>query len=160
MKLLLDEDVPIQLCEPLRRLLPGHDVDHVEGIGWKGKKDRFLLPDAAARGYEVLLTNDSGQLDNPGECHAIRDSRMHHVRYRIQPGLDGLASAMGAVMAAIRPVMKDLDGAAGQRLVLIQSISPSRRHTIIDPAVEPPPYWPSRAGQPRRARSREVRGRP
>ena len=154
MKLLLDEDVPLQLREPLRRLLPGHDVDHVEGIGWKGKKDRFLLPDAAARGYDVLLTNDSGQLDNPTECRAIRDSDMHHVRYRIRPGLDGLSNAMGAVMAAIRPVMNDLDGATGQRLVLIQSISPGRRHTIIDPAVEPPPYWPSRAGQPRRARTR------
>ena len=30
MKLLLDEDVPAQLLEPLRHLLPGHQVDHVD----------------------------------------------------------------------------------------------------------------------------------
>jgi hypothetical protein len=35
MRLLLDEDVPIQLLEPLQRLLPGHRVEHVDGIGWK-----------------------------------------------------------------------------------------------------------------------------
>jgi hypothetical protein len=99
-KLLLDEDVPVQLLEPLRRLLPGHQVDHVEPLGWKGKKDRFLLPDAAQRSYDALLTNDSGQLDNVDECRAIRDSGMHHIRYRQDTrrgggGLEGLAYAMG-----------------------------------------------------------------
>lgn len=49
MRLLLDEDVPVQLLEPLRHLLPGHLVDHVQAIGWKGKKDLFLLTDAAAK---------------------------------------------------------------------------------------------------------------
>jgi hypothetical protein len=58
MRLLLDEDVPVQLVEPLRRMLPGHRVDHTAELGWKGKKDRFLLPDAAKRGYDLLLTND------------------------------------------------------------------------------------------------------
>jgi len=42
MRLLLDEDVPVQLVEPLRRMLPGHRVDHTAELGWKGKKDRFL----------------------------------------------------------------------------------------------------------------------
>ena len=96
MKLLLDEDVPLQLLEPLRRLLPEHDVDHVENLGWKGKKDRFLLPDAAGRGYQALLTNDSRQLDSDIESRAIRDSGMHHIRYRhdARRGIDGLALAM------------------------------------------------------------------
>lgn len=117
MKLLLDEDVPVQLLEPLRHLLRGHQVDHVEGIGWKGKKDRFLLPDAARSGYDALLTNDSAQLDDPEESRAIRDSGMHHIRYQQNPrhGLDGLAGAMGSVMAAIRPVVRDLEAADGQR---------------------------------------------
>ena len=64
MKLLLDEDVPVQLVEPLRRLLREHQVDHVQDRGWKGKKDRFLLPDASGNGYDALLTNDSAQLDS------------------------------------------------------------------------------------------------
>lgn len=41
MKLLLDEDVPKQLLEPLRHLLPNHEVDHVDDLGWKGKKERI-----------------------------------------------------------------------------------------------------------------------
>ncbi|HEY2764187.1 MAG TPA: DUF5615 family PIN-like protein [Pseudonocardiaceae bacterium] len=77
MKLLLDEDVPVQLVEPLRHLLREHQVDHVQALGWKGKKDRFLLPDASRKGYEALITNDSAQLDNPEETRAIRDSGMH-----------------------------------------------------------------------------------
>ncbi|MGQ0718664.1 MAG: DUF5615 family PIN-like protein [Pseudonocardiales bacterium] len=58
MKLLLDEDVPVQLVEPLRRLLHEHQVDHVQSLGWKGKKDRFLLPDASGKGYAALVTAD------------------------------------------------------------------------------------------------------
>jgi hypothetical protein len=153
-KLLLDEDVPLQLLEPLRHLLPGHEVDHVGKIGWKGKKDRNLLPDAAQRGYQALLTNDSAQLDSVEESRAIRDSGLHHIRYHQETrrGIDGLATAMGSVVAGIRSVVMDLEAADGQRLVLIQSIAPGRRHEIVDPKLNPPAYWPSRAGQPSRPR--------
>jgi hypothetical protein len=148
MKLLLDEDVPLQLLEPLRRLLLEHQVDHVQELGWKGKKDRFLLPDATKRGYEALLTNDSAQLDSPVETRAIRDSGIHHIRYHQQTrhGLDGLALALAAVMAAIRPVVSELQTTAGQRLVEIQSLQRTRRHRTIDPRIDPPPYWGRRAG--------------
>jgi hypothetical protein len=54
------------------------------------------LADAAARGYDVLVTNDSGQMDSPKECRDIRDSGIHHTRYRMLDGLDVLALAMGA----------------------------------------------------------------
>src|ERR1700712_2296818 len=108
---------------PLQRLLQGHEVDHVEGLGWKGKKDLHLLPDAAARGYDALVTNDSGQLDNPDECIAIKKSAMHHIRSHMGDGLDGLALAMAAVFAAIRPIVAELDGADGQRLVLVTRIA-------------------------------------
>ncbi|HWL35673.1 MAG TPA: hypothetical protein VNQ77_05715 [Frankiaceae bacterium] len=59
---------------------------------------------------------------------------------------------MGAVVAAIRPVVRDLDAAPGQRLVMIDAIGPGRRHKVTDPRTDPPPYWPSRRGQPRRRR--------
>lgn len=152
MRLLLDEDVPVQLVEPLRRMLPGHQVDHTAELGWKGKKDSFLLPDAAKRGYDLLLTNDSAQLDSVEECRAIRDSGLHHVRYHqdTRRGIDGLSSAMGAVLAAIRQVARELEQADGQRLVEIQSISPGKRHRTVDPRRDPPPYWPSRVGHRRR----------
>jgi PIN like domain len=77
MRFLLDEDAPVQLLEPLRRLMPEHSIDHVETLGWKGMKDRFLLPDAARRGYDALITNDSAQLKDESECRAIRDSGLH-----------------------------------------------------------------------------------
>lgn len=156
MRLLLDEDVPIQLLEPLRRLLPDHQVDHADRLGWKGKKDRFLLPDARGRGYDALLTNDSAQLDSVEECRAIRDSGLHHLRYRQDTtrGADGLALAIAAVMAAIRQIVRELEDADGQRLIEIRAIERGKRHRTTDPRVDPPPYWPSRAGHPRRPRRR------
>jgi PIN like domain len=156
MRLLLDEDVPIQLLEPLRHLLPEHRVDHVDGIGWKGKKDRFLLQDAARRGYEVFVTNDNAQLDSTEECRAIRDSGLHHVRYdhETKRGMDGLALAVAAVVGALRQIVRELEDADGQRLVHIQALQSRRRHRTIDPRQDPPPYWPTRAGQPRRRRQR------
>lgn len=152
MRILLDEDVPVQLIEPLRRLLPEHDVRHVEELAWKGKKDSFLLPDAAAHGFDAILTNDSGQLSSPEESRAIRDARIHHVRYSLTNGLDGLATAMGAVMASIRPIMKELAASDRQLLVNIQAIGPGRRHKTVDPLRDPPPYWP--AGRTRQRRPR------
>ena len=121
----------MQLLEPLRRLLPGHEVDHVEGLGWQGRPDHFLLADAAARGYDVLVTNDSGQMDSPKECRDIRDSGIHHTRYRMLDGLDGLALAMGAVLAAIRPIVKELASVGAQRLVVVQGIAPGKRYTRL-----------------------------
>jgi hypothetical protein len=156
MRVLLDEDVPVQLVDPLRRLLPEHQIDHVQGLRWKGKKDLFLLPDAGRRGYGAFLTHNSGQLDDAAESRAIRDSGMHHIRYHqdTRRGLDGLAVAMASVMAAIRQVMRDLDAADSQRLVEVQGIQPGKRHRLTDPRTDPPRYWPSRAGQPHRPRHR------
>ncbi len=81
MRVLLDEDVPVQVLEALQQVLHGHTIDHVNRIGWKSKKDLALLTDAGKRGYEVLVTNDKNQLEDVEESRAIRDSGMHHVRY-------------------------------------------------------------------------------
>lgn len=81
---------------------------------------------------------------------------MHHIRYRhdTRPGVDGLALAIAAVMAAIRPAVRDLGDAQGQRLVEIQAIQPTKRYKITDPQVDPPPYWPRHAGGVPRSRRR------
>src|ERR1700743_2316445 len=152
MRLLLDEDDPLQLVEHIRHLRREHTVDHVEQLGWKGKKDRFLLPDARRRQYNALVTNESAQLDSIEESKAIRDSGLHHIRYRqdTRRGLEGLALAIASVIAAIRHVVGELEHADGQRLVEIQSLQSGKRYKVIDPRVDPPKYWPSRAGQPHR----------
>jgi hypothetical protein len=142
MRILLDEDVPIQVLEILRRVLKGHDVDHVEAIRWKGKKDVFLIADAATRGYHLLLTNNRKQLADPRECDAIKKSGMHHVRYDQGPGLRGLALAVAAIIAAMPTLVEELQQESGQRLVRIQGLRPVRRFEIVDPRKDPPEYWP------------------
>lgn len=99
MRILLDADTPIQLLAVLRHVLPTHRVDHVHELGWSSKKDIPLLRDASTQ-YQVFVTNDGNQFDNPDETAAIRKSRLHHVRYgQRQSGLRGLALAIGAVVA-------------------------------------------------------------
>ncbi|MEN3361124.1 MAG: hypothetical protein V7637_5106 [Mycobacteriales bacterium] len=156
MRFLLDEGVPVQMLEPLRLLLPGHQIDHVIRLGWKGKRDVFLLPDARGRRYDILLTNDRAQLNSSDECRAIRDSRLHHLRYHqnTRRGRDGLAVAMASVLATIRPVLHELTEVDGQRLVEIHAIQTDGLHHTVDPRIDPPPYWPSRFGHPVRPRRR------
>ncbi|MEV6284316.1 DUF5615 family PIN-like protein [Kribbella sp. NPDC051770] len=144
MRILLDEDVAVQVLEPLRHVLRGHRVDHVQKLGWSGKKDLFVLRDAAAQNFEVLVTNDARQLDDPTETAAIKRSGLHHVRYRqkYDLGVRGLALAFGAVVSAMPFVVAELAMAEGQRLVRISSIGPDGRHSTVDPATDPPKYWP------------------
>lgn len=143
MKILLDEDVPEPLIEMIRRLLVGHDVQHVRDLSWKGKKDIPLFADAARRGFEAILTNNLRQLSDPDECKAIRRSKMHHVTYELEDGLDGLANASASILSAIRPLVSKLEAAKSQRIVRIRKISKRRDSFVIsNPAVDPPsPYW-------------------
>jgi len=156
-RVLLDEDVPVQVLEVLRQVLVGHSIDHVEGLGWKGKKDLALLPDAAKRGYQVFVTNDKNQLEDVGESRAIRDSGMHHVRYaqNTKLGREGLALAVASLLAAAVPCIRELETASGQRLVQVKSVASHQRNAryeVTDPIKSPPPYWPRSGHAPRRPR--------
>lgn len=142
MKILLDEDVPLQLVEALRHVLKGHGVEHVHGLGWTGKKDKQVLADAARAGFEMLVTNDSAQLDDPDETSFIKTSGLHHVTYRHKhPGLRGLALALGSLLAALPEVVHRLDSERGQRLITVRSIEPRDRFKMVDPRKDPPRYW-------------------
>lgn len=142
MRILLDEDTPVQLVEILRRLLPGHKVDHLQELKWKGKKDRLLLADARKAGYEVFVTNDSNQLDDPDETDAIKKSKLHHVRYgQRQKGLRGLALSMGAVISSMPGMIDELEQVSTQQLVHIAGLDPRGRYKIVDPKRDPPRYW-------------------
>lgn len=141
MKILLDENVPVQVAPALRAIARGHQFDHVDDIGWKGKKDKFLLPDAASRGYNAIVTKDANQLADAEETHLIRRSGMHHVRFEQDGGVRAFAHAMGSVVAAMPDVLNELGSADGQRLVHITRLENRSRHTTVDPSVDPPPYW-------------------
>jgi hypothetical protein len=143
MRVLIDEDTAVQLVDPLRHVLVGHDVTHIAHLSWKGKKDRQVLPDAKGAGFHVIITRDRAQLSDPAECDAIKKSGLHHVRYRQGQGTRGLALALAAVIAAMPMAIEELVKAKSQRLVLVSSIDPRRRFEITDPRVTAPsPYWP------------------
>ena len=148
MRLLLDEDVPEPLLPLISHLLrrpePGHVVEHIGSLGWKGKKDRPLYRDAAERKFDAILTNDISQLNDPDECKAIQRSRLHYISYELDDGLDGLALASAAICAAIRSVMAELNTVSTQRIVRIHRVAKARRRfDIRNPATDPPSkYWP------------------
>jgi PIN like domain len=127
MRILIDEDTAVQLVDPLRCVLVGHDVAHVAGLSWKGKKDRHVLPDAKQAGFQIIITRDRAQFTDPRECDAIKKSGLHHVRYSQRDGARGLALAIGGIIAAMPMVVRELQGTDGQRLVLITAIDPRRR---------------------------------
>ncbi len=144
MKLLLDEDVPEPLTPMIRHVLPEHDVQHVSDLRWKGKRDVSLYADAKRLGFDAILTNDLRQLNDPGECRAIKKSGLHHITYEMEDGVEGLALAAASILAAIRPVMKAPNSAAGQRIVRLRAISKRRdSFELSNPASEPTryPYW-------------------
>ena len=56
MKILLDENLPHRL----RPLLTGHDVFTVAFMKWNGVQNGELLALAAADGFDVVITKDTG----------------------------------------------------------------------------------------------------
>ena len=141
MKVLLDEDVPQLLLPVLRTVLAGHVVDHVVDRGWGGKKDVPLLRDARQQGYEVFVTNDRKQRQDPEEMRSIVRSGMHHVTYVADSGKEGLARAIASVVAAMTPVMVLLDEATEQQLVQITKLQ-RRRVAFTSSGVRESPYAP------------------
>jgi len=98
MRVLIDEDTAVQLVEPLRHVLIGHEVDHIIGRNWSGKKDRNVLRDAKQARYQVIITRDRSQFDDPDECDVMKKSGLHHVRYgQRHQGAHCLALALSAI---------------------------------------------------------------
>jgi predicted nuclease of predicted toxin-antitoxin system len=59
LKVFLDEGVP----ERLAKHLPGHQVESVGWLGWKGTRNGRLLAAVEAAGFHAMITNDK-QMDN------------------------------------------------------------------------------------------------
>jgi hypothetical protein len=55
-KILLDENIP----HDLRYHLNAHEVFTVAYLGWSGSKNGKLLQQAAANGFDVMVTMDDG----------------------------------------------------------------------------------------------------
>jgi hypothetical protein len=122
--------------------LPARSTRKLSPPTSKGKKDEFLVADAATKGYGLLLTNNRRQLSDPRECAAIKKSRIHHVLYDQAPNLRGLGLAVAAIVAAMPMLVEELEPMRGQRLARIHGIRPTRRFDVTDPRRNPPQYWP------------------
>lgn len=157
MRVLLDENVPRPLLESIRWILRGHEVDHVNNVRWKGTKDRELYVKAKRHGYEVVLSNDSSQLGDPGICKAIRTSGLSVVFYDVRGnGLSAHAAAAGAILHCVRQVVANLVDAKEQRIAIIKPlVSPENRFESYDPERDyVSPYWPGRRQYDRNRPSR------
>ncbi|MPZ88492.1 MAG: hypothetical protein GEU81_10530 [Nitriliruptorales bacterium] len=144
MRILLDETAPQAITGVLRSLLPGHTVDHVEDLGWRGRTDHALLQAAGEAGYEVIVVAEGNQLRDPAACRAIERSGLHHVRFPHDAGrgLSGVGRAMASLIAAMPGMVAALERAGGQRLVRVRGVSQQGRFTVTDPAAGPPEDWP------------------
>lgn len=144
MRILLDEDVPMPILDLLRHILKGHTVDHVYRVNWGSKTDVDLYKDARARRYDVIVTNNLRQLNEPSECDAIKRSGLHVIFYDLRDGVVGLGLAAGAVCAGMHPAIADLANRQQQHLAWITALSANkRRYRVKNPATEVvSPYWP------------------
>lgn len=116
-------------------------------IGWSGTKDLDLYRRAAHEGFQAILTNDEKQLQRASEVEAIATSGIHRVQYAHKhKGLVGLGVAIGTCCAGLPLALNALEAADSQRLIRLTGVDPTAaaRLKIIDPAVEPPKYWPRR----------------
>lgn len=133
MKILVDENVPIQILELARLYLVGHQVDHVDNLRWKRKKDRAVFRDAQTRGYNAILTNDQNQLADPEELKALRQAKLHHVLYPNPPrgsGTAGQARVLGSVLATLPAIVVFLERAEEPQVISV-SVSDGRSFTPV-----------------------------
>ena len=94
MRVLLDEDTPVQLVAPLSRVLIGHRIDGVHELGWSGKKDPQVLRDAGQ-------TSQYHQAEGQGPLHTLLHRFLLKFNYpSASPDVDWLGShkVSGAAM--------------------------------------------------------------
>jgi hypothetical protein len=145
MKILLDEQLAVQLLDPLGRNRD-HEFVHVDQLGWKGKKDKFLFPDAASKGFDAIVGLDVDQLADPDEWKSLRKSDLHHISVRqgrTVKGRKGLARVMASLIVAMPYVVEELAEADDQRIVEVTLLSSGVRHESFEARRERAgyPYW-------------------
>ena len=145
MRVLIDEGVPWQVLEPLRRN-KDHEFEHVAKSRFQRREDRFLFGDAVSRGFDVIIVLDVHQLLEPTEWRALRASSVHHVSLRqgrTVRGQTGVARVIAPLVVAMPYVLRDLQDADSQRMVEIELLAATARHTAFDPRRERKryPYW-------------------
>lgn len=105
MKVLLDEMLPADVAG----LLPDHEVVSVQKAGYKGLKNGALLRQAAADGYDVLLTADRNlpaQQNIPAGAIAlvlVRGSKTSEVAAQAEGVRAAIAAAQPGTVTRVEP---------------------------------------------------------
>ncbi|MER7213235.1 hypothetical protein ABT340_39745 [Streptosporangium sp. NPDC000239] len=143
MRILLDENVPRQLVDPLSWLLPLHVIDQVNQR-FKGIKDEQLYGKAKRKNYELIISVDSNQLYDEKICKAIQRSGLHAVFVETgNSSLKSLAAAAGALIHSIRDIVVRLEKVDVQHVTIIPMLRGDPRYDFHDPRHSAPsPIWP------------------
>ncbi len=145
MKILIDEQTPVQFTASIAAGIgPAHEVVHVHDLGWSGTKDVELLKRAGSKGFDLIITNDRDQVNDPAESRAIRRSGIHHLLYPRMggKGLSGFTLTLAALLAALPAVLAAITDSDNQLFIRVKKISPrpvDRIH-IRDLVRNPLPY--------------------
>lgn len=144
LRVFLDENLPVFFVQPLEKLMDVRTVDHPNTVKWSGKKDCPLIRDVGTRNYQLFITNDLNQLNDPEETKAIRKSGTHHLTVEASgEGLKRNASLLASLTASLPAVMEEIANAESQLLIRVKKvgITKSTRLEVTDPRKEPPTYW-------------------
>ncbi|AWS47892.1 hypothetical protein [Streptosporangium sp. 'caverna'] len=143
MRILLDENVPKPLVEPLSWLLPGHVIEQVNRR-FKGIKDEQLYDKAKRKKFEMIISADGNQLYDEGICKAIQRSGLHAVFVETgNSSLGSLAAAAGALIHSIRDIIGKLEKAESQHVAIVQMLHGDPGYSFHDPRRDAPsPMWP------------------
>lgn len=143
MRILLDENVPRQLVDPLSWLLPVH-VIHQVNRRFKGIKDEQLYDKAKRKNYELIISADGNQLYDERICKAIQRSGLHAAFVETgSSNLKSLAAAAGALIHSIRDIVAKLEKVEVQHVIVIHMLRGDPRYDFHNPRRDPPsPLWP------------------
>ena len=108
MRVLLDNNVNYRFG----KLLAGHDVVHVQNIGWENLKNGNLIAEAESSGYDVLVT---------------ADKQMLH-----QQNLTGRTVAI-IILGSLKITLKDISPLAPQVLAILNGKPMKGLFVIVKP---------------------------
>jgi hypothetical protein len=111
-RFLIDENVNVSVCDPLRILFPDHEFTTVVEQGFVGLLDVDLFEAMSVAGFGALVTHDRRQLQaDSSERQALRDRGLHWIGIKPsgRPGIVGAALETAALVAGLPYVLADLD---------------------------------------------------
>ncbi len=117
----MDENATIEIADYLPHLYPDHEFRTFQHEQLSGTLDTDLFPIVAARGYDVIVTDDKSQM-NPrsDEYQALVQSGLHWLGYgrSTVPSIEGVALSLSGFIAGFPSMLRELGLVAGTEVRL------------------------------------------